>query len=102
MRTAILTAVLLSAIPAFAQQSTTAVGAECAEKFKATDLNNDGVITHTEIAKAQQLPQTLAKESLVSRNAFMAALCTNGVGADWAGRQTSTTFAAQHRDDDFP
>ena len=57
MRTAILTAVLLSAIPAFAQQSTTAVEAECAEKFKATDLNNDGVITHTEIAKAQQLPR---------------------------------------------
>jgi hypothetical protein len=101
VRTAILTAVLLSAIPAFAQQSTTAVGAECAEKFKATDLNNDGVITHTEIAKAQQLPQTLAKESLVSRNAFMAA-CAQMVSAQ-TGQvdKTSTTFAAQHRDDGF-
>jgi hypothetical protein len=80
VRTAILTAILLTAIPAFAQQNTTAVEAECAEKFKATDLNNDGVITHTEIAKAQQLPPTLAKESLVSRNAFMWA-CAHMVSA---------------------
>ena len=102
VRTAILTAVLLTAIPAFAQQKTTAVEAECAENFKATDLNNDGVITHTEIAKAQQLPPTLAKESLASRNAFDVGLCTNGVvGADSAGRQTSATFAAQHWDDGF-
>jgi hypothetical protein len=80
VRTAILTAVLLTAIPAFAQQNSTAVETECAEKLKATDLNNDGVITHTEIAKAQQLPPTLAKESLISRNAFMAA-CAQMVSA---------------------
>ena len=80
MRTAILTALLLTAIPAFAQQNSTAVETECAEKLKATDLNNDGVITHTEIAKAQELPPTLAKESLISRNAFMAA-CAQMVSA---------------------
>jgi len=32
----------LTAIPAFAQQNTTGVEAECAEKFKATDLNGSG------------------------------------------------------------
>jgi hypothetical protein len=110
VRTAILTAVLLSAIPAFAQQSTTAVGAECAEKFKATDLNNDGVITHTEIAKAQQLPQTLAKESLVSRNAFMAA-CAQMVSAQTgqvdkpappSPHSTGTTVSPENKGENQP
>ena len=82
VRTAILTAVLLTAIPAFAQQNTTAVEAECAEKFRATDLNNDGVITHTEIAKAQQLPPALAKESSGKSQYLHVGLCTNAVGAD--------------------
>jgi hypothetical protein len=69
MRKIVVIAALLAAIPALAQQNSS----ECADRFKATDLNNDGVITHTEIANARQLPPALAKESLVSRNEFMAA-----------------------------
>jgi hypothetical protein len=46
---------------------------ECGAAFKAADVIQDGVLTHTEISKAQQLPPDLAKASLVSRREFMAA-----------------------------
>jgi hypothetical protein len=110
VRTAILTAVLLTAIPAFAQQNSTVVEAECAEKLKATDLNNDGVITHTEIAKAQHLPPTLAKESLISRNAFMAA-CAQMVSAQTrqldkpappSPHSTGTTVSPENKGENQP
>jgi hypothetical protein len=41
--------------------------------FKAADVIQDGVLTHTEIPKAQQMPSELANASLVSRQEFMAA-----------------------------
>ena len=69
-------ALLLATIPALSQDEKAAAASEseCADKFKAADINNDGVLTITEIPKAQQMPPALAKEkSLVSRHEFMAA-----------------------------
>jgi hypothetical protein len=46
---------------------------QCGEAFKQIDTNNDGVLTHTEIPKAKDLPAQFAKEVLVGRQEFMAA-----------------------------
>jgi hypothetical protein len=45
----------------------------CREAFELADAIRDGVLTHTEIPKAKQLPPEFAKASLVSRQEFMAA-----------------------------
>jgi len=68
-------ALLLATIPALSQDEKTSATSEseCADRFKAADINNDGVLTRTEIPSAQQMPPALAKESLVSRQEFMAA-----------------------------
>ena len=64
-------ATLLMVLSVLAQEGTSE--SECAARFKAADLNNDSVLTVTEIPNAKQLPATLAKESLISRNQYMAA-----------------------------
>jgi len=86
-------AAALAAIPALAQQSDTSAETECSESFKATDLNGDGVITHTEIAKAQKVPPALAKESLIGRNGFMAA-CAKVVAEQAAANKAEAGAAA--------
>lgn len=66
-----LLAVLSISIPSLAQQVTPEK--DCDDAFKRTDMNNDGVLTHTEIPKARQMPPELAKASLVGRQEFMSA-----------------------------
>src|SRR5262245_43527897 len=58
-------------IPSLSQDATPE--SECGEAFKAADVIQDGVLTHTEIPKAKQLPAEFAKATLVSRREFMAA-----------------------------
>ena len=76
LRTNLVFAVFLSmVIPGLAQDDKN-IGSsesECADSFKASDLNNDNVLTPTEIPKAQKLPPPLAKESLISRKEYLAA-----------------------------
>ena len=76
-------AVILSmGIPALAQDDKN-IGSsesECADRFKASDLNNDNVLTPTEIPNAQQLPPTLAKETLISRKEYVAACVKLSIG----------------------
>jgi hypothetical protein len=53
--------------------------ATCADQFKAADLNNDGMLSSTEIGNAKnKLPASIASKDRVSRTDFMAA-CTNGI-----------------------
>jgi hypothetical protein len=70
-----LLAATLLAFPAIAQ-STKPVAADqkqCADQFKAADLNNDGVLDRTEIGNAKQgLPASLANKDRVPRTEFMA------------------------------
>jgi hypothetical protein len=66
-----LLAVFSLAVPAFSQAG--ASEGECREAFKGADVIQDGILTHTEIPKAQQMPSELAKETLVSQREFMAA-----------------------------
>ena len=75
-RTNLAFAVIMSmVIPVLAQDDKN-IGSsesECADRFKASDVNNDNVLTVTELPKAQKLPPPLAKESLVSRKEYLAA-----------------------------
>lgn len=76
LRTNRVFAVFLSMIiPVLAQddKNTGTSESECADRFKASDVNNDNVLTVTEVPKAQKLPPPLAKESLISRKDYLAA-----------------------------
>ena len=66
-----LLAMLSASIPSLAQGVTPQ--SECDDAFKRADVIQDGVLTHTEIPNARQLPPELAKASLVSRKEFMGA-----------------------------
>ena len=49
---------------------------QCADQFKAVDLNNDGVIVRSEMGSApNMIPATLSNKSRVTRKEYMAA-CT--------------------------
>jgi hypothetical protein len=66
--------------PATAQQTKpmAADQKQCADQFKAADLNNDGVLSRTEIGNAQQtLPASLANKDRVTRVQFMAVCSKN-------------------------
>ena len=66
--------------PATAQQAKpmAADQKQCADQFKAADLNNDGVLNRTEIGNAQQtLPASLANKDRVTRAQFMAVCSKN-------------------------
>ena len=50
----------------------------CSDQFKAADLNNDGVLSRTEIGNAKQtLPSSLANQDRITRKQFMA-VCSKG------------------------
>jgi Ca2+-binding EF-hand superfamily protein len=69
----LLAAALLFVLPAQAADQK-----QCADQFKAADLNNDGVLSRTEIGNAQQaLPSSLANKERVTRKEFMA-VCSKG------------------------
>jgi hypothetical protein len=75
-----LLAVGLFALPANAQNDKriAADQKQCADQFKAADLDNDGVLSRTEIGNAQQaLPSSLANKDRVTRKQFMA-VCSKG------------------------
>ena len=63
-------ALFFMVLSALAQEGTPE--GECANRFKASDLNGDGVLTPTEIPKAAQLPPALAKEVLIARKQYVA------------------------------
>ena len=70
----------LFALPANAQntQRTTADQKQCSDQFKAADLNNDGVLSRTEIGNAKQtLPASLANKDRITRKEFLA-VCSMG------------------------
>ena len=75
-----LLAVGLFALPANAQdaQRVAADQKRCADQFKAADLDNDGVLSRTEIGNAKQtLPSSLANQDRITRKQFMA-VCSKG------------------------
>ena len=67
--------ILFMVIPVLAQddKNTGTSESECSDRFKASDVNNDNVLTVTELPKAQKLPPSLTKESLISRKEYLAA-----------------------------
>jgi hypothetical protein len=68
---AILITVVLSST-ALAQGAGAADQKQCADQFKAADINNDGVLSSTEIGNAKQtLPASLANKKRVTRKEFM-------------------------------
>jgi hypothetical protein len=69
-----LAVLLVTASPALAADQ-----ANCADQFKAADLNNDGLLRSSEIGNAKnKVPAGIAGRDRVSRTDFMAA-CTNGI-----------------------
>jgi hypothetical protein len=73
-------AATLFALPAIAQ-NTKPVAADqkqCADQFKAADLNNDGVLDRTEIGNAKStLPASLTNKDRVTRTEFMTVCSKN-------------------------
>ena len=70
----------LFALPANAQNTRRipADQKQCSDQFKAADLNNDGVLSRTEIGNAKQtLPSSLANQDRITRKQFMA-VCSKG------------------------
>jgi hypothetical protein len=80
LKISILLAAAMFALPALAQ-GTRPVAADqkqCADRFKTADLNNDGVLSRTEIGNAKQtLPGSLANKDRVTRTEFMAICSKN-------------------------
>jgi hypothetical protein len=74
--------------PAFSQGVTPEIA--CVEAFKAADVIPDGVLTHTEIPKVQQVPAEFAKASLVGRREFMAACMKTAHAKQQAETPTSS------------
>src|SRR5262245_36840886 len=69
----------LFALPAIAQTRQPAAGQkQCADQFKAADLNNDGVLSSSEIGNAKQtVPAAVANKDRVTQTEFMVA-CSKG------------------------
>jgi len=70
----------LLSLPAVAQQKTPNLAAaqQCAQRFRAADLDNDGVLTRSEIGNARSsLPPSLANKSRITRKEFMAACASH-------------------------
>ncbi len=67
-------ALLVSTPGAFAADAAT-----CGEQFRAADLNNDGVLSRSEIGDAKsKLPSGISEREYITRTDFMA-VCTNSV-----------------------
>jgi hypothetical protein len=78
--TCVVLAATLLALPAAAQDRDRAAAAQkqCDDQFKAADLNNDGVLSRTELGNAKQaLPAALANKSRLTRKEFMDACSKN-------------------------
>jgi hypothetical protein len=73
LRASLVVAVTMSMANAVLAQLNLASESECADRFKATDLNKDNVLTVTEIPKAQQMPPPLAKGTLITSGEYVAA-----------------------------
>jgi hypothetical protein len=70
---------LLLVLAALAMPVAAADQKQCADRFKAADLNNDGALSRDEIGSAKQtLPSSLTKKDRVTRQEFMAACSKNG------------------------
>jgi len=70
--------ILLPAVLLFVPPAQAADQKQCADQFKAADLDNDGVLNRTEIGNARQsLPSSLANKERVTRKEFMA-VCSKG------------------------
>jgi hypothetical protein len=69
----------LFALPADAQTRQPAADQkQCADKFKAADLNNDGVLSSSEMGNAKQtVPAAVANKDRLTQTEFMAA-CSKG------------------------
>jgi hypothetical protein len=91
-----LLAIVSITIPSLSQDVTPE--RECGDAFRRIDINNDGVITHTEIPKARELPSEFAKASLVGRGEFMAA-CVKVAQAKQAERQAASAPPAEKPQD---
>ena len=66
-------AVAILALPASAQSSKPTNQKQCEDQFKAADLNNDGLLSSSEIGNAKKnLPSSIANKDRVSRADFMA------------------------------
>jgi Ca2+-binding EF-hand superfamily protein len=73
-------AAAMFALPALAQgaKPVAADQKQCTDRFKTADLNNDGVLSRTEIGNAKQtLPASLANKERVTRTEFMAICSKN-------------------------
>jgi hypothetical protein len=69
----LLLAATLLALPANAQTAAPTDEKQCADQFKAADINNDGVLSSSEIGNAQHnLPASIASKDSVTRSDFMA------------------------------
>ena len=70
--TYLLVAITIFALPASAQSGKPMNQKQCEDQFKAADINNDGVLSSTEIGNAKKtLPTSIAKKNRVSRADFM-------------------------------
>jgi len=62
-----------ASFPLQAQKATPIDEKQCADQFKATDLDNDGVLSASEIGSFKQnLPASLANKDKLTRAEFMA------------------------------
>ena len=53
---------------------------QCADQFKAVDLNNDGVIVSSEMGSApNMIPASMHNKSRISRKEYMAACAKEGL-----------------------
>lgn len=69
----VVVAMLSMAVPVLSQDQGGTPENQCADRFAASDLNKDNVLTVTELPTAQHLPPLLAKETLISRKQYLAA-----------------------------
>jgi hypothetical protein len=70
--------ILAAAVGTMSAPALAATQMQCADQFKAADLNNDGVLSGSEIGNAKPtIPASLANKPSITRQEFLAA-CTKG------------------------
>jgi hypothetical protein len=90
-KTAVLIATLVCG-SLWAQSALAADQKQCADQFKAADLNNDGVIARSEMGSSpNMIPASLSNKSRISRKEYMAA-CTKAAAKN---KGCSTAKTAQ-------
>ena len=69
----LIVAIMMLASPASAQSGKPMNQKQCEGQFKTADINNDGLLSSTEIGNAKQnLPASIVNKDRVSRADFMA------------------------------